>query len=235
MVPSAWFGGFCMPEIPIKRRQHGMTRNVDAYKGTWEMASEFWLVAGLGNPGKKYEGTRHNMGFMVADALAERWSVAFHDHKGLADFGKGVMNLEGRFVKFFLAKPLTYMNDSGDAVSSISAYYDIAPDHIVVIHDDMDLDFRRIKVKAGGSAGGHNGIRSIDKSLGTNAYARVRMGTGHAERGAHAHENTVNWVLGGFAPAQRKAMPDFLADGADAVETVMFDGLNKAQERFNGR
>ncbi len=87
--------------------------------------------------------------------LAERWSVNFSDHKGLAMLGKGVMNLSGRNVKFFLAKPLTYMNESGNAVASISAYYQIEPDHIVVIHDDMDLDFGRIKVKAGGSAGGH--------------------------------------------------------------------------------
>ena len=89
--------------------------------------------------------------------------------------GKSVMNLDGRTVKFFLAKPLTYMNDSGNAVASISAYYQIEPDHIVVIHDDMDLEFGRIKVKAGGSAGGHNGIKSIDRSLGTPKYARVRM------------------------------------------------------------
>ena len=121
------------------------------------MASDFWLIVGLGNPGRKYEDTRHNMGFMTADLLAERWSVAFSDHKGLAMLGKGAMNLNGRTVKFFLAKPLTYMNDSGNAVASISAYYQIEPDRIVVIHDDMDLDFGRIKVKSGGSAGGHNG------------------------------------------------------------------------------
>lgn len=199
------------------------------------MTSEFWLIAGLGNPGKKYEGTRHNMGFMVADTLAERWSVAMHDHKGLAELGKGVMNLDGASVKFFLAKPLTYMNDSGDAVSSICAYYHIEPDHVIAIHDDMDLDFGRIKVKAGGSAGGHNGIRSIDRSLGTNNYARVRMGTGHAARGPHAHENTVDWVLGGFGGAQRKELPDFLADGADAAEMIAIHGLGKTQEKFNGR
>ncbi len=107
------------------------------------MASDFWLIAGLGNPGKKYEDTRHNMGFMTADVLAERWSVNFADHKGLAMLGKSTMNLDGRTIKFFLAKPLTYMNDSGNAVASISAYYQIEPDHIVVIHDDMDLEFGR--------------------------------------------------------------------------------------------
>lgn len=199
------------------------------------MASDFWLVAGLGNPGAKYEGTRHNMGFMCADVLAERWSVSLSDHKGLAKLGKGVMALGGARVKFLLAKPLTYMNASGDALASISAYYDIPVGHVVVIHDDMDLDFGRIKVKAGGSAGGHNGIKSIDRSLGSNAYARVRLGVGHARRGPNAHDNTINWVLGGFSPQQRKELPEFLADGADAAETIIFDGLAKAQERFNGR
>ena len=199
------------------------------------MASDFWLIVGLGNPGSKYEGTRHNMGFMVADVLSERWSISFSDHKGLSKLGKGVMNLDGKSAKFFLARPLTFMNDSGAAVSSISSYYQIETDHIVIIHDDMDLDFGRIKVKSGGSAGGHNGIRSIDRSLGTPQYARVRMGVGHAQRGAHAHDNTVNWVLGGFAGAQKSELPNFLADGADAVESVIFRGLSATQEHFNGK
>lgn len=199
------------------------------------MASDFWLIVGLGNPGSKYEGTRHNMGFMVADVLSERWPISFSDHKGLSKLGKGVMNLDGKSAKFFLAKPLTFMNDSGAAVSSISSYYQIETDHIVIIHDDMDLDFGRIKVKSGGSAGGHNGIRSIDRSLGTPQYARVRMGVGHAQRGAHAHDNTVNWVLGGFAGAQKSELPNFLADGADAVESVIFRGLSATQEHFNGK
>lgn len=199
------------------------------------MASDFWLIAGLGNPGKKYEGTRHNMGFMVLDQLCERWNVGLHDHKGLALAGRGMMSLDGGTAKVFLAKPLTYMNDSGDAVSSLADYYDIDPSHIIVIHDDMDLDFGRIKVKNGGSAGGHNGIRSIDRSLGTNAYNRVRMGTGHPQRGQGAHERAIGWVLGSLPPAQRKQLPDFLADGADAVETIIFHGLAAAQEHYNAR
>ncbi|OTA27136.1 aminoacyl-tRNA hydrolase [Alloscardovia macacae] len=199
------------------------------------MASDFWLIVGLGNPGKKYEGTRHNMGFMAADVLAERWGVSLSDHKGLAMLGKGVMNLSGRSFKFFLAKPLTFMNDSGNAVASICAYYSIDPSHVIVLHDDMDLDFGRMKVKTGGSAGGHNGIKSIDRSLGTPQYARVRLGVGHAARGAHAHENTVNWVLGGFSPAQKKELDAFLMDGADAAEMLLTDGLQRTQEKFNGR
>ena len=189
------------------------------------------LVAGLGNPGKEYEHTRHNMGFDVIDELARRWSVNIWKTDMKAEIASVVRFGE----KILLVKPLTYMNDSGNAVASISAYYQIEPDHIVVIHDDMDLEFGRIKVKAGGSAGGHNGIKSIDRSLGTPKYARVRMGVGHSKRGANAHDNTVNWVLGGFGPDQRKQLPEFLADGADAAEDIIFHGLAKTQEKFNGR
>lgn len=199
------------------------------------MASDFWLIAGLGNPGDEYKGTRHNMGFMCADLLAERWSVNLRDHKGLAQLGRGTLDLDGRRIAFFLVKPLTFMNDSGDALASICSYYHISVGRVVVIHDDMDLEFGRIKVKAGGSSGGHNGIRSIDRSLGSNAYARVRMGVGHARRGPDAHRRTVDWVLSTFVGDQRKHLPEFLADGADAAETVINKGLSQAQEQFNGR
>ncbi|MCI1935346.1 MAG: aminoacyl-tRNA hydrolase [Bifidobacteriaceae bacterium] len=199
------------------------------------MASDFWLIVGLGNPGAKYEGTRHNLGFMCLDELAARWNVTLSNHKGLALLGKGMMNLHSRTIKAFFAKPLTYMNDSGTAVASICSYYDIPVNHVVVLHDDMDLEFGRIKVKAGGSAGGHNGIKSIDRSLGSPRYNRVRLGTSHSARGGHAHDNTVDWVLGGFPPAQKKELPDFLSAGADAAETLVFEGLSQAQEEFNGR
>lgn len=199
------------------------------------MSSDFWLVVGLGNPGPKYAGTRHNLGFMCLDVLATRWGANLSDHKGLALAGKSIMRLNGSQAKTFFAKPLTYMNDSGAAVSSLCTYYDIDPARVIVIHDDMDLDFGRIKVKAGGSAGGHNGIKSIDRSLGTNKYSRVRLGTSHASRGAHAHDNSIDWVLGGFPPAQKKELPALLDDAADAVETIMFEGLGQAQEKFNGR
>ncbi|RSX55854.1 aminoacyl-tRNA hydrolase [Bifidobacterium dolichotidis] len=199
------------------------------------MAAEFWLIAGLGNKGVRYEGTRHNMGFMVANELAERWSVHFSQFKGLSELGQGTMNLQGKSLKFLLSKPLTFMNNSGQAVDSIAKYYHIKPDHIIVIHDDMDLHFGRIKLKSGGSAGGHNGIKSIDACLHTPNYARVRMGTGHSSREGDAHNNTVNFVLGHFDAQQRKQLPEFVADGADAAEAIMFDGLVKAQDKFNKR
>ncbi|KFI57222.1 aminoacyl-tRNA hydrolase [Bifidobacterium gallicum] len=199
------------------------------------MAAEFWLIVGLGNKGVRYEGTRHNMGFMVANELAARWQVKFSNFKGLAELGQGTMNLQGQTHKFLLAKPLTYMNNSGQAVESIAKYYHVKPDHIIVIHDDMDLEFGRIKLKSGGSAGGHNGIKSIDACLHTPDYARVRMGTGHSSRAGDAHSNSIDFVLGKFNAAQRKELPDFLADGADAAETIMFNGLQKAQDKYNAR
>ena len=194
------------------------------------MASDFWLIAGLGNPGSKYEGTRHNMGFMTADVLAERWSVNFSDHKGLAMLGKGVMNLSGRNVKFFLAKPLTYMNESGNAVASISAYYQIEPDHIVVIHDDMDLDFGRIKVKAGGSAGGHNGIKNIIAHLGTDVFPRVKVGVGAP---SHPDYDMVDWVIGSFSAQEKKIVDEALDRALDAAECIISRGVTEAQNRFN--
>ena len=195
------------------------------------MASDFWLIAGLGNPGSKYEGTRHNMGFMTADVLAERWSVNFSDHKGLAMLGKGVMNLSGRNVKFFLAKPLTYMNESGNAVASISAYYQIEPDHIVVIHDDMDLDFGRIKVKAGGSAGGHNGIKSIIAHLGSDEFPRIRIGIGRAE---DPETDLAEHVLGEFTKEEQKHIFEILGYVAQGVELIVTQGVQQAQSKLNG-
>ena len=194
------------------------------------MASDFWLIAGLGNPGSKYEGTRHNMGFMTADVLAERWSVNFSDHKGLAMLGKGVMNLSGRNVKFFLAKPLTYMNESGNAVASISAYYQIEPDHIVVIHDDMDLDFGRIKVKAGGSAGGHNGIKSIISALGQE-FPRVKIGVGERPRPEY---DLADWVLSRFTAQEWAAVTARFDDVCNAVSMIMKGQLSAAQNKYNG-
>lgn len=196
-------------------------------------SSEYWLICGLGNPGVKYRNTRHNMGFMTVDELAKRWSIRYSNHKGLCELGKGTMTMGDQTAKIFICKPLTFMNDSGQAVEAMRKYYHISTDHIIVVHDDMDLAYGRIKLKSGGSSGGHNGIKSIDRCLHTPDYARVRMGTGHASRAGDAHDNTINWVLGEFNAAQRKQLPDILADGADAIESIVFDGLQKAQDKFN--
>ena len=129
------------------------------------------------------------------------------------------------------------MNDSGNAAASISAYYQIEPDHIVVIHDEMDPGIRPVsRSRQAAPQAARTGIKSIDRSLGTPKYARVRMGVGHSKRGANAHDNTVNWVLGGFGPAtSASSCPNSWPDGADAAEDIIFHGLAKTQEKFNGR
>ena len=190
-----------------------------------------WLLVCLGNYGKQYENTRHNIGFMAAERLIDKQGLRcnrlrFHALTELIEFGG---------ARVLLMMPQTYMNLSGEAVGEAARFYKIPSDHVLVIYDDVSLPLGKLRIRDKGSAGGHNGIKSIDRSLGTPKYARVRMGVGHAQRGAHAHDNTVNWVLGGFGPDQRKQLPEFLADGADAAETIIFDGLAKAQERFNGR
>ena len=177
------------------------------------MASDFWLIAGLGNPGPKYEGTRHNMGFMAADLLAERWSVNFSDHKGLAMLGKGVMNLSGRNVKFFLAKPLTYMNESGRSVAQIAKFFKIAPEDILIIHDDMDMPIAKIRIRAGGKSGGHNGIKSIIADLGTEKFNRLKIGIRHPQK-----QSVVSWVLTPFDADQQKAMDQAFATSAKIID-----------------
>ena len=196
------------------------------------MSSEnTWLIVGLGNPGPEYARTRHNIGFRCLDIVADKLNCTVD--KGKFQGLYGMTTYHGN--KVYLLKPLTYMNLSGKSVLQLSAYFQIPPQRIIVLFDDISLEPGRLRVRPSGSAGGHNGIKSIDRSLGTSKYARVRMGVGHAQRGAHAHDNTVNWVLGGFGPDQRKQLPEFLADGADAAETIIFDGLAATQEKFNGR
>ena len=191
------------------------------------------IIAGLGNPGAEYAKTKHNVGFMFIDALADALGLSASDWKD--KFEAKVADARIGTEKVVLVKPQTYMNESGRAVGPLMNWYKLDPEDLIVVHDDMDIPAGTIRIRKKGSAGGHNGIKSIDRSLGTPKYARVRMGVGHSKRGANAHDNTVNWVLGGFGPDQRKQLPEFLADGADAAEDIIFHGLAKTQEKFNGR
>ena len=193
------------------------------------MASDFWLIAGLGNPGSKYEGTRHNMGFMTADILAERWSVAFSDHKGLAMLGKGAMNLQGRNVKFFLAKPLTYMNLSGKAVSYWMQAEKIPLENVFVIVDDIALPFGTIRIRAKGSDGGHNGLKNIAELLGTNAYARLRFGIG----GDFPKGMQIDYVLGEWTKEEATALPERTKVAAEAIKAFGTIGLERTMNQFN--
>ena len=145
-----------------------------------------WIVAFLGNPGLKYNGTRHNAGFMAADAMEKKLGVRINKMR----FKALTQTVDIGSHKVLLMKPQTYMNLSGDAIAQAAKFYKVPPERVIVVSDETALPIGKLRIRRGGSAGGHNGIKSIDRSLGTPKYARVRMGVGHAQRGAHAHDNT---------------------------------------------
>lgn len=182
-------------------------------------SSALRLVVGLGNPGRDYAGTRHNAGFMVLDRLAP--GGAFRTEKAW----KCELAREGELL---LCKPLTYMNLSGEAVRAVSDFYRIAPAEILVISDDMALPLGKLRLRPGGSAGGHNGLRSIAEHLGTLEVPRLRIGIGAADPGA-----SVGHVLGKFAPEERSAFDEALARAAEAVQAVRKKGLAAAMNAFN--
>lgn len=171
-----------------------------------------FIVAGLGNPDKEYQSTRHNVGFMAADEIARRYSFADFKTKFQALLAEGSIDGE----KVLLVKPLTYMNLSGNAVGAIAAFYKVPPAHVIVIHDDMDLPVGTIKGKFGGGAGGHNGLKSIDSQLG-NAYGRVRIGVGRpAEK-----SQVVDWVLSTFNKADKEKIDAAITLVADTIGTFI--------------
>jgi PTH1 family peptidyl-tRNA hydrolase len=185
-----------------------------------------WLVVGLGNPGPGYAGNRHNAGFMVVDALAAREGGRFKSHKSRADV------VEGRVAgaRAVLAKPRSYMNESGGPVAALRSFFDVPLDRVVVVHDELDIDFGAIRVKQGGGDGGHNGLRSITKSLGSNDYLRVRFGIGRPP----GRMDPADFVLRDFAAAERKELPSLLDDAADVVASLVHRGLAQTQALFHG-
>lgn len=193
------------------------------------MSSDGWLIVGLGNPGPKYEATRHNVGQMALDVLADRIGGRFSAHKAGARVAEGRVRPGG--PKLILAKSNGYMNTSGGPVSALAKYFGIAPERVVVVHDELDLPFDTIKLKQGGGHGGHNGLRDIAKALGTPDFLRVRVGIGRPP----GQQDPADFVLKPFASAERPNLGVLLEDAADAVESVVDDGLLAAQQRFHGR
>jgi PTH1 family peptidyl-tRNA hydrolase len=189
------------------------------------MSEDRWLVAGLGNPGPEYAGTRHNAGYMVADLLAERMGARFKAHRSRNEIVEG--RLAG--VPVTLAKPRTFMNLSGGPVAALSAFYKIPVQRIVVVHDDLDIPFGSVRLKAGGGDNGHNGLRSITQALGTNEYNRVRFGIGRPP----GRMDAATYVLRDFSAAERKELPLIIDRCADAVETLLSKGLAAAQNTFH--
>ena len=186
---------------------------------------ERFLVVGLGNPGPRYSGTRHNVGFMVVDLLSARLGGRFKAHKGRADV------VEGRLggLSIVLAKPKSYMNESGGPVVSISRFFKVPVAQIAVVHDDLDLPYGALRLKRGGGDGGHNGLRSLTSSLGTKEYLRVRFGIGRPP----GRQDPADFVLKDFSSVERKELEFHLDRAADAVEALVRDGLESSQNSFN--
>jgi PTH1 family peptidyl-tRNA hydrolase len=194
-------------------------------------AGEVWLVVGLGNPGPSYAGHRHNVGYRVTEELAERMGAAFRAHKsGRADV------VEGRFAapgteapRVVLVRPRTYMNESGGAVSQLAKFYKVPPERILAVHDELDLPFDTMRVKLGGGDNGHNGLRSLRASLGTGDFYRVRIGIGRPP----GRQQVPDFVLSDYSSAERKLVPLQVTTAADAVESLVSEGLAATQSRFN--
>ncbi|MGW3467462.1 aminoacyl-tRNA hydrolase [Saccharopolyspora sp. NPDC000995] len=183
------------------------------------------LIVGLGNPGPRYAGNRHNIGFLVADELADRIGGKFKAHKA------GAEAVEGRLAgaRAVLVKPRSFMNLSGGPVAGAVNFYKAPPETLIVIHDELDLPFGTIRLKRGGGENGHNGLRSISKSLGTRDYVRVRFGIGRPP----GRMDPADYVLKDFSGTERKELAYFIDVCADAVEAVVTKGLEAAQNQFH--
>lgn len=189
------------------------------------MPDDRFLVVGLGNPGPRYAATRHNAGFMVADLLGERMGGTFKSHRSNVDLIEG--RLAGASV--VLAKPRSFMNDSGGPVVNAARFFKIAPERVVVVHDELDLPFGTLRLKRGGGDGGHNGLKSITSALGSKDYVRVRIGIGRPP----GRQDPADFVLREFAAAERRDVPVDIDRAADAVEMVLSDGLEATQLRYH--
>jgi PTH1 family peptidyl-tRNA hydrolase len=182
------------------------------------------LVAGLGNPGREYEGTRHNAGWLVLDDLARR-----HDGSWRSKFSGSLAEIRLDGSKLALLKPETYMNESGRSIAAAARFFKVPPESLLVVHDDVDLEPGRLQARRGGGLAGHNGLRSLAQHLGTQDFLRLRIGVGRPGRGDP--RPVKDWVLSPFTPEED---PDALvARAADAVETIVREGLEAAQQRFN--
>ncbi len=194
------------------------------------MDHDVWLVVGLGNPGPTYADYRHSIGHQVVDALAERMSARFRRHpRGRAEVVEGRLGgIPG--VRVVLAKPRSYMNESGGPVASLLTSYRLSADQLVVVYDELDIPFGTLRLKLGGGDNGHNGLRSIRRSLGTGDFYRVRWGIGRPP----GRQDPANFVLSPFSTVERRELPLLVDQAGDAVECLVVEGLDKAQNAFHG-
>ena len=190
-----------------------------------------WLVAGLGNPGREYEHNRHNVGFVIADLLARRTGSRFGRHRrAMADVAEARLGVGIDAPALVLVKPMTYMNLSGGPVAVLANFYKVPAERIIAVHDELDLPFGVLRTKLGGGEGGHNGLRSISRSLSTRDYLRVRFGIGRPP----GRQDPADYVLSDFTAAERKEL-DYLVDrAADMVESLIRVGLEPTQNAYHG-
>ena len=193
------------------------------------MSNSTWLVVGLGNPGPDYAANRHNVGQMVLDILADRISANFKTHKANASVAEGRIGFGG--PKIILAKPGTYMNNSGGPVSGLMKFYDVDVQQVIVVHDELDIDAGAVRIKQGGGHAGHNGLRDIIAAAGSNDFVRVRVGIGRPP----GRQDAADFVLKNFSGDERKELPLLLALSADAVEAIVRDGALAAMNAVNAR
>ena len=185
-----------------------------------------WLVVGLGNPGPDYAGTRHNVGFLVVDELAARSRGRFAKHKR-AHAQVAEERVQGH--RAVLAKPSSYMNESGGPVKGLLDFYKVPMDRLVVVHDELDIPFAALRLKLGGGDNGHNGLRSIRRSTGSGEFYRVRVGIGRPP----GRQDPADFVLKPWASVERAELPLLVSDAADAVELLLHEGLERAQNRYH--
>jgi PTH1 family peptidyl-tRNA hydrolase len=189
--------------------------------------ADTWLIVGLGNPGPRYEATRHNVGQMVVDELAGRRAEPFKQHKANARVAETWLRPGG--PKLVLAKPNSFMNVSGGPVANLARFYGTAPERVIVVHDELDIPFDTLRLKTGGGHGGHNGVRDVAKALGSPEFLRVRVGIGRPP----GRQDPADWVLDPFSATDRQTLPILISDAADAVERIIDEGLVAAQQRFH--
>lgn len=193
-----------------------------------------WLVVGLGNPGPKYAGNRHNIGAMVIADLAQQAGASAKEHKARAwvsEIRLGTMPGGAPGPRAILAQPMTYMNVSGGPVAGLARFYKVPLEQIIVIHDELDIDFGVLRLKRGGGEGGHNGLRSISQSLGTKDYLRVRLGIGRPP----GRQDPADYVLADFPARDKVEVELLIGDGVDAVTELVHTGLEATQQRFHSR
>ena len=194
--------------------------------------ADTWLVVGLGNPGPTYAGTRHNVGYLVTDELARRMGASWRKHKtGRADVVEGRLAPPGADApRVVLARARCYMNESGGPVKALASFYKVEADHVVAIHDELDIPFGTLRTKFGGGDNGHNGLKSMRSSLGTGDFYRVRAGVGRPP----GRQEPADFVLSAYSTVERKELPFQVDRAADAVESLLTLGLDATQQKFNG-